>query len=297
MKSDRGPDTATSSIASGSSSMSWPAGPVGAAGAASSSAVSKSGSSSSGGTSTTVLRRGGSAAGGGDGAAPGRFGTTGLSFVGSGERGGVGARGVTTFGGVAGGAAPGRLGTTGATRPPADGATAFGGSISMSSASRGSGSASSVAVGSNSAGGGISSGLISSCRGATSPAARRTSPNSALVVSNPSSMPAAPAGSSPSPRLVDSISRDSSGSAVTGSTRLSEIGAGSGGGGEGRGAVFGGGTGLETGAPRPAPTPGRSLTVGGESTSRNTRLDVLRLPDFERSGAPDAGGLALGAGE
>src|SRR5690242_17096610 len=235
MKSDRGPDTATSSIASGSSSMSWPAGPVGAAGAAgaaSSSAVSKSGSSSSGGTSTTVLRRGGSAAGGGDGAAPGRFGTTGLSFVGSGERGGVGARGVTTFGGGAGGAAPGRLGTTGATRPPADGATAFGGSISMSSASSGSGSLSSVAVGSNSAGGGMSSGLISSCSGSTSPAARRTSPNSALVVSNPSSMPAAPAGSSPSPRLVDSISRDVSGSAVTGSTRLSEIGAGSGGGGE-----------------------------------------------------------------
>src|SRR5690348_16319967 len=296
MKSDRGPDTATSSIASGSSSMSWPAGPVGAAGAASSSAVPKSGSSSGGGTSTTGLRRGGSAAGGGDGAAPGRFGTTGLRFVGCGAR-GVGARGVTTFGGGAGGAAPGRLGTTGATRPPADGATAFGGSISMSSASSGSGSLSSVAVGSNSAGGGMSSGLISSCSGSTSPAARRTSPNSALVVSNPSSMPAAPAGSSPSPRLVDSISRDVSDSAVTGSTRLSEIGAGSGGGGEGRGAVFGGGTGLETGAPRPAPTPGRSLTVGGESTSRNTRLDVLRLPDFERSGAPDAGGLALGAGE
>src|SRR5207245_5402537 len=124
-----------------------------------------------------------------------------------------------------------------------------------------------------------------------------TSPNSALVVSNPSSLAAPPAGSSPFPRLVDSISREVSGSAVTGSTRLSEIGAGSRGGGEGRGAAFGGGgTGFETGAPRPAPTPGRSLTVGGESTSRNTRLDVLRLPDFERSGAPDAGGLALGAG-
>src|SRR5439155_4483024 len=121
----------------------------------------------------------------------------------------------------------------------------------------------SAMVGSNSAGGGISSGLTSSWSDGTSPASRRMSPNSALVVSNPSSMLAPLVVSSPSTRLVVSISSEVSGSAVTGSTRLSPIGAGSAGGsGDGGGGCgTGGGAGFGAGTTRP---PGRSLVARSE---------------------------------
>src|SRR5438132_13798431 len=101
------------------------------------------------------------------------------------------------------------------------------------------------------------------------------SPNSAIVVSNPSSLSPAVVGSSASPRLVDSISSDVSGSAVTDSIRLSATGSGSG---SGTGLAGGGGDG---GAARPFT--GDVLVTGGASTSRNTRLDVFRLPDFAGS--------------
>src|SRR5439155_8292895 len=238
--------------------------------------VSKSGSSSSGGTSTRVLRDGGA----------GRFGTTGLTFGGS-----------AAFAAVPPPAPPanrggaptaGRFGTTGATR---GGAFALGASISISVSKSGWSStaesealASSGTVGSNSAGGGISSGATSSRSEGTSAASRSMSPNSALVVSNPSSVPPAFVASSPSTRLVDSISRDVSGSAVTGSIRLSTAGSGS-----SAGSGSGSGTGLGGIATRPFT--GGPLATGGASTSRNTRLDVFRLPDFDGS----SGGCALGA--
>src|SRR5438445_3310260 len=102
------------------------------------------------------------------------------------------------------------------------------------------------------------------------------SPNSAIVVSNPSSLSPAVVGSSASPRLVDSISSDVSGSAVTDSIRLSATGSGS-----GTGLAGGGGGGGDGGAARPFT--GDVLVTGGASTSRNTRLDVFRLPDFAGS--------------
>ena len=110
-----------------------------------------------------------------------------------------------------------------------------------------------------SAGGGISTAETSSRRGGTSSAASRTSPNSTVVVSNPSSAPPAPVGSSPSTRLVDSISNEESGSATAGSTRLSETGSGSGCGGGGGGVAGGGGAGaadLNGGVTRGPPAPG-----------------------------------------
>src|SRR5437773_8998006 len=196
---------------------------------------------------------------------PGRFGTTGLTLGDSGafrlappNRGGA--------------PTPGRFGTTGAT----------GASISISVSKSGSSSiaasgalSSSAMVGSNSAGGGMSSGATSSCNAGAGGASSWISPNSALVVSNPSSMPPAVLGSSPSTRLVVSISSEVSGSAMTGSIRLSTIGSGSGSGlGSGLGGSLGGG------GTRPV-TGG--LPAGGASTSRNTRLDVFRLPDFDGS--------------
>src|SRR5439155_16626873 len=254
--------TPASSIASGRSSTSCPP---------SVAPVSKSGSSSSGGTSTMGLRAGG----------PGRFGTTGLTL---GDSGAFGLAPPNRGGAPT----PGRFGTTGAT---GDGAFATGASISISVSKSGWSStaesgalSSSGTVGSNSAGGGISSGETSSRSEGTSAASRSMSPNSALVVSNPSSVPPAFVASSPSTRLVDSISRDVSGSAVTGSIRLSTAGSGS-----SAGSGSGSGTGLGGIATRPFP--GGPLATGGASTSRNTRLDVFRLPDFDGS----SGGCALGA--
>src|SRR2546428_1968058 len=99
------------------------------------------------------------------------------------------------------------------------------------------------------------------------------SPNSAIVVSNPSSLSPTVVGSSPSTRLVDSISSDVSGSAVTGSIRLSATGAGSGSG-------SGAGAGLAGGGGAARPFTGDGLGTGGASTSRNTRLDRFPLPDL-----------------
>src|SRR5712691_9021178 len=221
------------------------------------------------------------------GGGAGRFGTTGLTFGGSGAFGlGPPNRG--------GDPTPGRFGTTGAT---GGGAFATGASISISVSSSGSSStadsealASSAMVGSNSAGGGISSGETSSLNDGTSGASSSMSPNSALVVSNPSSVPPAVEDSSPSTRLVDSISRDVSGSAVTVSSKLSATPSGSS---AGSGSGLGGAEGGGGGGTRPF-TGG--LPAGGESTSRNTRLDVFRLPDFDGSSGGFAfGGAAVGA--
>src|SRR6266567_6079114 len=187
---------------------------------------------------------------------PGRFGTTGLTLGDSGafglappNRGGA----PTT----------GRFGTTGA-------------SISISVSKSGSSSiaasgelSSSATVGSNSAGGGLSSGETSSCNAGAGGASSWISPNSAPVVSNPSSMPPAVLGSNPSTRLVVSISSEVSGSAMTGSIRLSTTGSGSS---AGLGGSLGGG------GTRPV---SGGLPAGGASTSRNTRLDVFRRPDFD----------------
>src|SRR5438105_11418073 len=104
------------------------------------------------------------------------------------------------------------------------------------------------------------------------------SPNSAIVVSNPSGLAPAVVGSSASRRLVDSFSSDVSGSAVTDSIRLSAPGSGSG---SGTGLAGGGGGGGDGGAARPFT--GDVLVTGGASTSRNTRHDVFRLPDFAGS--------------
>src|SRR5216117_1880751 len=202
---------------------------------------------------------------------PGRFGTTGLTL---GDSGAFGLAPPNRGGAPT----PGRFGTTGAT----GGAFATGASISISVSKSGSSSiaasgalSSSATVGSNSAGGGMSSGATSSCNAGAGGASSWISPNSAPVVSNPSSMPPAILGSSPSTRLVVSISSEVSGSAMTGSIRLSTIGSGSG---SGLGSGFGGS--LGGGGTRPV-TGG--LPAGGASTSRNTRLDVFRLPDFDGS--------------
>src|SRR6059036_1140315 len=122
------------------------------------------------------------------------------------------------------------------------------------------------------------------------------SPNSAPVVSNPSSVPPTVVGSSPSARLVVSISSDVSGSAVTVSSRLSPTASGSSAG-SGSGSGLGGGAaGLGGSGTRPFTGPG-PLPMGGASTSRNTRLDVFRLPDFDGSSAGGAfGGAAVPAG-
>src|SRR5207249_10851402 len=75
----------------------------------------------------------------------------------------------------------------------------------------------------------------------------------------------------PISRLVVSISSEVSGSAMTGSIRLSTTGSGSS---AGLGGSLGGG------GTRPV---SGGLPAGGASTSRNTRLDVFRLPDFDGS--------------
>src|SRR6266700_4852282 len=197
---------------------------------------------------------------------PGRFGTTGLTL---GDSGAFGLAPPNRGGAPT----PGRFGTTGA-------------SISISVSKSGSSSiaasgvlASSATVGSNAAGGGMSSGETSSCNDGAGGASSWISPNSALVVSNPSSMPPAVLGSNPSTRLVVSISSEVSGSAMTGSIRLSTTGSGSS---AGLGGSLGGG------GTRPV---SGGLPAGGASTSRNTRLDVFRLPDFDGS----SGGCGLGA--
>src|SRR5581483_494308 len=106
----------------------------------------------------------------------------------------------------------------------------------------------------------------------TSPASRRRSPTAGLVVSNPSSTTGSEAGSSnPSPRLVVSISSGvTSGSTTSRSPAGAATGAAAGG---------AGGPGGRTGpAARPG-AGGRGLPAGS-SRSRNTRLDVLCLPDL-----------------
>src|SRR5881396_2180456 len=236
------------------------------------SSVSKSGSSSSGGTSTMVLRLGGASGDGG-----GRLGTTGFTFGAAGTGGwnlGAGALGLGAAGRF--GATPPPLEGGGATRGNVvrggdAGGRAAGGapgcSISISVSSSGSRSSSDPAasaslgtVGSSSAIGRTSSAFTSSRSDSISGASSRTSPKSALVVSNPSSCTFV--GSSPSIRLVDSISSDVSGSA-TGSGCLTDSGTERGdGGGIGR-------------------APGFTFGVGGASTSRNT--SVLCFPDLLRS--------------
>src|SRR5437879_11537011 len=200
---------------------------------------------------------------------PGRFGTTGLTL---GDSGAFGLAPPNRGGAPT----PGRFGTTGAT----------GAWISMSVSKSGSSSiaasgalSSSALVGSNSAGGGMSSGATSSCNAGAGGASSWISPNSALVVSNPSSMPPAVLGSSPSTRLGVSDSSEVSASAITGPIVLSTTGSGSSAG--LGGSLGGGGTRPGTGG----------LPAGGASTSRNTRLDVFRLPDFDGS----SGGWGLGA--
>src|SRR6266699_1910987 len=279
-----------SSTASGCSSTSW---------AASVLAVSKSGSSSSGGTSTTAfrLRRSGPGAGAGGGAAtpgrpppggapgavgvPGRLGTTGVTLGGVALGGGVTAGKLARFGGAGGGTGLGVCSISISCS-----------SIGSSSTSRSVSSAPAGTVGSSSAIGCTGSGATSSRSDGTSPApSRSTCPNSALVVSNPSSsaappFPSPPGTSTSSARLVDSISSELSGSGVTDSTRLcasvSTSGSGSG---SGKGAGRGGDAGAG-GAARPPRAP------GGASTSRNTRPDVFRFPDFARSSSGAWGGAA-----
>src|SRR5207302_5469495 len=210
------------------------------------------------------------------------------------------ARGGSNFG--AGGLAPaprgggptaGRFGVTGDTRGTVFGtggaALGRGGAgASISTSSNGSSSsstsaalASSLTVGSSSAIGATSSTLTSSRNEGPSAASRRTSPNSALVVSKPSKTSEDALGSSPSTRLVDSMSSDASGSTAAGSINPS-TGAGSSSGsgsGSATGGGFGGGAVRAVGAP---------LGRGGSSTSRNTRLEVLRLPNLAGS-SPDSG--------
>src|SRR2546425_6840438 len=94
------------------------------------------------------------------------------------------------------------------------------------------------------------------------------SPNSAIVVSNPSSLSVTFVASSPSTRLVVSISRDVSGSAVTGSIRLSTTGSGSG---SGSGSRSGSGAGLARGGGAPPPLLGDALVDRGGATPRENQ--------------------------
>jgi len=150
-------------------------------------------------------------------------------------------------------------------------------------------SASAGTVGSSSAIGCTGSPVTSSrSDGISAAPSSSTSPNSAVVVSNPSSsaplpFPSPPGTATSSARFVDSISSEVSGSGVTDSTRfcatVSTSGSRSGAGGWGEGAGGGGAGGLP-------------LAPGGASTSRNTRLDVFRFPDFARSSSDSWGGAA-----
>src|SRR5438093_10041488 len=155
------------------------------------------------------------------------------------------------------------------------------GSSSISSSGS---SASAGTVGSSSASGCTSAVSSSRNDGTSTPLASScTCPNSALVDSNPSStvprVPSPPGGSTSSARLVDSISSDVSGSGVTASTRPCASGASSGSGSGGRN---GGATGFPFGP-------------GGASTSRKTRLDVFRFPDFDTSSCGGGGAAGDGA--
>src|SRR5256886_1711339 len=90
------------------------------------------------------------------------------------------------------------------------------------------------------------------------------------------------AGCAWSMRIVVSIGSGSSGSGTTSSINRSATGGGAAGG--AAGGALGGGAGA-----------GEALPPRGSSRSRNTRLDVLRVPDFERSSPALGGGFGAGA--